>query len=134
MTWNQFKPRFFERMEKRRAKAALFRPEQIYLLVGRCSKLFDPARQLEAEQALDRIAEEGTFLMLADTFSEFHALLSSARETTEDAQVTAEQSSEILKPTPEQPGLAEPSPETASRRTELRSHARQEAGRPFRHP
>lgn len=74
-TWAELKSELFRRMDGRRQHQSIFTSEQVYSFVLGCSKQFSAPGKTEAEQALQRIANEGTFLLVADTLSEFRQLL-----------------------------------------------------------
>ncbi len=74
-TWIQFRTQLFEMMEERRAKVALFRLEQVYFFISRCSKLFTSPGAKDGQDALRAIQDEGTFLLVADSLPAFLARL-----------------------------------------------------------
>lgn len=133
MTWTEFKPQLFEMLERRRAKAAMFRVEQWYNFVVDCSKLFNTAKPVEAERARSRIKDQGTFLLIADTLTEFLSLFPGESESQEDGAVHDQVAIAA------QPGGAEPSTQPVARPAQnppptlqTEASARREAGRPFR--
>src|SRR5579885_2801436 len=81
MTWNKFKPELFKKMDQRRDWQFRFGTGQVYGFVVACLQQFNQAKQAEAEQALKRIQDHGTFLLVADAFSEFQQIISAATAT-----------------------------------------------------
>lgn len=70
----QFRNELFDAMERRRSELSIFRFEQIYLFIHQCSKLFSSPGTSEAQQALTKIQDEGTFLLVADSLREFREM------------------------------------------------------------
>ena len=97
MNWNQFRPELFSRMEERRSKAIIFRLEQIHCFINDCSKLHVKPGTQEAEEALNRIGNEGTFLLAAESLRDFLELFP-AVEPQPQPQEAAEQQRPITKP------------------------------------
>ncbi len=122
-------------MEERRSKVALFQIEQVYFFISRCSKLFASRSTAEARGALDAISNEGTFLLVADTLTDFLVLFPTA-EADEDANRQAGlrpgTDHVVGRPKPEaQPATlpkAGPQPPIQSHAT---TEARRSSGRPF---
>lgn len=90
MTWNELKPQLFQKMEQRRTRQAMFHVEQIYSFTVGCSKQFNTAKRIEAQEALNRIQDEGTFLLAAESFSEFQLMLYPESQSPEPEPASAD--------------------------------------------
>ena len=140
-SWIPFRTGLFQTMEDRRAKAALFRCEQIYWFIIRCSKLCSAPGTTEAQDALKQIQDEGTFLLVADSLSEFQAMFQPAKTSEEpkeqvEPQPACENTATDTK-TMQNPPLPPPASLRAGRqqvqqqRPQPVSSARQSSGRSF---
>lgn len=124
--WPQFRTQLFAKIEERRARAAMFRFEQIYWFIGRCSKLVGNPGTREAQQALEAIANEGTFLLVADSLTEFGDIVAAA-QTEEPANATS--NDRAARPGPQSPVSP---PQQPTQNSHVNADARQSSGHPFR--
>jgi hypothetical protein len=135
MTWIEFKPLLFEMMEQRRARQLMFHTEQIYSLIVGCSKQFNTTKKSEAEQALNRIQDEGTFLLAVDAFSELLLVLfpetqsSESQSTSTGLTTGAIAAGPLLRPDQDVVPINERQVLNPSHPT---ADARRGSGRPFR--
>lgn len=78
-TWIQFRTQLCNAAEERRSKVALFGLEQFYLFISRCSTLFRSPGTKDAQEALNKIQDEGTFLLVADSLRAFREMFSAVQ-------------------------------------------------------
>ena len=133
-------------MEGRRGKPDLFSFEQAHIFINRCSRLFKSPGTAEAEAALKAIADNGTFLLVADSLTAFVAMFPAVEGAEDAGQEPAAQSgvqaaSDRTEPNPGPDASATPdvpAPQPAFRRPGMRgagqpsSDARPSSGHPFR--
>lgn len=86
MNWRQLRTDLFNTMENRREKFVTFRFEQIHGLIVDSSFLFTKPGTREAKEARERIQNEGTFLMVADSLRDFLKLFTPAQTPTQAEQ------------------------------------------------
>ncbi len=124
ITWDQFCEKLLELMEQRQSKANAFRLNQIYYFMNQCSWLFRDPGSSDAQEFKQIIANQGTFLLVADTLADFWALFPPNDTPADNADVVAEEAREAR-----EEAEAEPPP---PRRPQPGPDARGRSGRPFR--
>ena len=127
MTWNQFKPQLFELIEQRRSSFSGFGIDKIYALILGCSHRFSAQRVTEAANAMARIKNDGTFLLVADSASEFAAVLDAAAGEAEQPGNPTSKSDQDT-----QAVAAGLPPRTQSMSNPALENARRGSGEPFR--
>jgi hypothetical protein len=145
--WMQFRTQLFNAIERRRSRLAIFRFEQMYFFIPQCSKLFNSPGTSEAQEALINIRDGGTFLLVAESLTEFLKMFpqgdaaaapalapaSEAWPGVREAQSSARQDGGAATTEPQ---LERPMPPAAGNQPQHHpqpaSNARQSSGRPFR--
>lgn len=84
-SWQEFRARLFELIEKRRPIASSFLYSEIYFFVTRCMSAFNSPGTEKAETALNAIADDGTFRLIANSWREFAALFPTCPQPTDDS-------------------------------------------------
>jgi hypothetical protein len=93
--WIKFRSQLCQAIDQRRSHLSIFTSEQIYLFINRCSTLFTKPGTADAQSALDRIQDEGTFLLVARSLRDFLAMFPQA-----DGQGDLDQASAPLSAAP----------------------------------
>jgi hypothetical protein len=135
MTWNDFKPQLFEKMEERRARQSMFHTEQIYSFILGCAKQFNVAKKTEAQQAMNKIQDEGTFLLVADSFSEFRAMFPEIDGQQWEPAAPGQRRDVAASPQPHEQQVddgAHHNRQGAPARSQAPTDARRGSGQPFR--
>jgi len=71
----KFRDLLLRRIESRREIAHTFKTEDVYFFIQDCRKAYGSAGTPEAQEALRAINENGSFRLVADSRSEFLAIL-----------------------------------------------------------
>jgi len=75
--WDEFRGRLFESIERRRPIAATFKYADVYYFVTRCRSASNSPGTDKAQEALDAIAQNGSFRLVAESLDDFLAMLPS---------------------------------------------------------
>jgi len=137
--WIEIRNELFTLMEERRPKAALFRLDQIYFFITRCSKLFGSPGSQEAQDALGAIQDDGSFLLVSDSLGAFLGIFAGGEAADSPPQPTHKPaepvSSRVGRAVPE-PDLRRPTTQVSDQpvtpRSQPSSSARATSGRSFR--
>ena len=135
--WIEFRSQLCRAIDQRRSHLSIFTSEQIHLFINRCSTLFTRPGTVDARSALNRIQDEGTFLLVAKSLRDFLAIFPTAV-----AQSDIDEESVPLSAPPTTDQGTEPVTEDTppislqigrhSRPSQPAINARQSSGRPFR--
>lgn len=72
--WQEFRDRFFELIESRRPIASAFKYAEVYFFMSRCMTAFNSPGTDKAQKALNAIAENGSFRLVAESRCDFLAM------------------------------------------------------------
>ena len=82
--WQKFRDRSFEMIESRRPIASTFKHSQVYFFMSRCMTAFKSPGTDKAQEALDAIADDGTFRLVADSRRDFLAMFPAADQPADE--------------------------------------------------
>ena len=82
--WQEFRDRFFELIESRRPIASTFKHSEVYFFMSRCMTAFNSPGTDKAQKALNAIAENGSFRLVADSRCDFLAMFPAADQPADD--------------------------------------------------
>ena len=137
-SWQQFRARLFELIDKKRALLLIFNFEVCYFFISDCARIFKEPGTAVAREALAQIQDDGTFLLVAKSFSAFRSMFDQGitdedleHDCSPDAPPVVQKVapvSEAARPHSEAPAPGRHSPPQSPSVTD----ARHSSGHPFR--
>lgn len=82
--WQEFRDRSFELIESRRPIASTFKHSEVYFFMSRCMTAFNSPGTEKAQVALNAIAENGSFRLVAESRCEFLAMFPAAAQPADE--------------------------------------------------
>lgn len=86
--WQEFRDGLFDLIEKRRDIASSFKHLEIYFFIIHCRTAFNSPGTDKAQEALDAIAEDGSFRLVVDLRMDFLAMFAASQQTLDGAGAT----------------------------------------------
>ena len=97
--WPKFRDRLFELIESRRPIASTFKYSVVYFFMSRCMTAFNSPGTDKAQEALNAIANDGSFRLVADSRRDFLAMFPTAEQPADEGN----------QPNPNDPGQVQDS-------------------------